>query len=283
MKVQYYQNAADFLTHTEKYLAKGRARYGLILGLANALVRVPHVYGPEDPWFCSIGTGTKINAVAMRTPPHNVILAYFSGDIESIAEKLVTAVFKDYKNIPGVIGDKELADVFVKRWSKKYGVTIQGIMAQRIYQLVKVNDVPLALGRFRVATMADKELVAKWSHAFHIDIGGEAKHWPELDITPVLKTGWVFLWEDGKPAAMARKTGPTEKGMTVGGVYTPPELRSKGYATSCVAELSRHILQSGKEFCMLYTDLSNPTSNSIYKKIGYKEVADSVEYTFKIS
>jgi len=80
---------------------------------------------------------------------------------------------------------------------------------------------------------------------------------------------------------MAAKTRPTEKGMTVGGVYTPPELRGKGYATSCVAELSRHILQSGKEFCTLYTDLANPTSNSIYKKIGYTEVCDSVEYTFK--
>jgi hypothetical protein len=70
--------------------------------------------------------------------------------------------------------------------------------------------------------------------------------------------------------------------MTVGGVYTPPELRNRGYATSCVAELSRNILQSGKEFCTLYTDLANPTSNSIYMKIGYKPVCDSVEYAFKL-
>ena len=50
----------------------------------------------------------------------------------------------------------------------------------------------------------------------------------------------------------------------------------------CVAELSRNILQSGKEFCTLYTDLANPTSNSIYMKIGYKPVCDSVEYTFEM-
>jgi predicted GNAT family acetyltransferase len=79
---------------------------------------------------------------------------------------------------------------------------------------------------------------------------------------------------------MAVKGRSSEKGMTVGYVYTPPELRGRGYATSCVAELSRNILQNGKEFCMLYTDLANPTSNSIYRKIGYEEVYDSVEYTF---
>jgi predicted GNAT family acetyltransferase len=71
--------------------------------------------------------------------------------------------------------------------------------------------------------------------------------------------------------------------MTVSGVYTPPELRCKGYATSCVAELSRNILQSGKKFCMLYTDLANPTSNSIYMKIGYWPVCDSVQHTFEVS
>jgi len=155
-------------------------------------------------------------------------------------------------------------------------------MAQRIYRLDKVNDVPLSPGRFRPATMAEKELVLKWLHAFSIETMGGTGNVPPADITPVLELGWVFLWEDGKPVSMALKTRPTDKGMTVGGVYTPPELRGKGYATSCVAELSRNILQSGKEFCMLYTDLSNPTSNTIYKRIGYREVCDSVQHTFGI-
>jgi predicted GNAT family acetyltransferase len=79
---------------------------------------------------------------------------------------------------------------------------------------------------------------------------------------------------------MATKTFPTDNGMTVGGVYTPPELRGKGYATSCVAELSRNILQSGKKFCVLTTDLANPTSNSIYIKIGYKPIGDNSFYIF---
>jgi uncharacterized protein len=278
MKVQYYENAADFLAHAGSYLAKDEARYGLIYGIAKVIEVVPQRYGPEKPWFCSINTGDTVNAVAIRTPPHMVLIAHLSGDMDIVAETLVGAVSKDFKNVPGVVGDKEIADNFTKRWCEKFGVTIRDTMAQRIYRLDKVNDIPPAPGRLRAATMADKDLVLKWFHAFHIDIGAEARGEPINDVTPVIERGWVFIWEDGKPVSMALKTRPTDRGMTVGGVYTPPELRGKGYATSCVAELSRNILQSGKEFCMLYTDLANPTSNSIYMKIGYKPVCDSVEH-----
>ncbi|MHB8104901.1 MAG: GNAT family N-acetyltransferase [Dehalococcoidales bacterium] len=282
MNIQYYPNAAGFLAHVGKYLAKDGARYGLIVAIANGLVRNPHHFGPDDPWFCSIGTGTKINAVAIRTPPHNIILAHFSGDIAAIAEKLVVVVTEKFKVIPGVVGDKDLADIFARQWCDAFNLKIRNKMEQRIFRLNRVNDVPLSRGKMRPATMADKDLVVKWSHAFHVDTGMEKMGEPEMDITPLLEMGWIFLWEDGKPVAMARQAGVADKGITVSGVYTPPELRGKGYATSCVAELSKLILQSGKEFCMLYTDLAIPTSNSIYKKIGYKEVADSVEYTFKV-
>jgi predicted GNAT family acetyltransferase len=67
----------------------------------------------------------------------------------------------------------------------------------------------------------------------------------------------------------------------VSGVYTPPYFRGKGYASSCVAALSRLILERGFTKCVLYTDLANPTSNSIYQKIGYKPVCDSLEIKFE--
>jgi predicted GNAT family acetyltransferase len=282
MDIQEYKKAADFLTHTKKYLNQNEARYGLVVGIAKRLVDKPHYYGQEDPWFCSVQEKGVIHAITIRTPPFSVIVLQFSGAIETIADALVGAVLGKYQKIPGAVGDKGLVDVFVKRWCEKTGNKIKDVMAQRIYRLDKVNDVPVAPGRFRAAKMEEIDLVKKWFHGFHVDIGAEMRGKPENDITPALEVGNVFFWEDGQPVSMAAKTHATDKGMTVGGVYTPPELRSKGYATSCVAELSRNILRSGKEFCMLYTDLANPTSNSIYKKMGYKEVADSVQYTFDI-
>ena len=57
-------------------------------------------------------------------------------------------------------------------------------------------------------------------------------------------------------------------------MYTPPEYRRKGYASSCVAALSKTLLDKGYQYCFLFTDLANPTSNSIYQKIGYKPVCN---------
>jgi uncharacterized protein len=289
MDTRHYSKAADFLARAQKFLIKDEARYGLMMGIAKILAENESRYGGEAPWYCTVSAPPRlmgfikpvIYAAALRTPPHGVVLAYFSGNLELIADEMVKAVSSKYKEIPGVVGDKALADIFTKRWCSAHDVKVIKTMVQCIYKLVKVSNIPISPGKLRPATEEDKELVKKWGHGFHVDIGGEASGAPEMDIAAVIDRGWVFLWElDGQPVSMALKTRPTDKGMTVSGVYTPPELRGKGYATSCVAELSRHILQSGYRFCTLYTDLANPTSNSIYKKIGYVEAGDSVEYTF---
>ncbi len=63
-------------------------------------------------------------------------------------------------------------------------------------------------------------------------------------------------------------------------MYTPPELRGRGYATSVVAELTEQRLATGLAFCFLRTDLANPTSNAIYASIGYEPVADRDQWSF---
>ena len=74
---------------------------------------------------------------------------------------------------------------------------------------------------------------------------------------------------------------PTVAGVTrIGPVYTPPEARRHGYAGMAVAQASRHALARGAHTCMLFTDLANPTSNKIYRAIGYAAVSDFEEWRF---
>ena len=77
---------------------------------------------------------------------------------------------------------------------------------------------------------------------------------------------------------MAGSARPTKHAIAVNAVYTPPEWRRRGYATACVAALSSVLLHRGFDFCVLYTDLSNPTSNAIYTRIGYRPVRDFLMY-----
>jgi predicted GNAT family acetyltransferase len=68
--------------------------------------------------------------------------------------------------------------------------------------------------------------------------------------------------------------------VRVGPVYTPPELRGHGYASAATAEVSRAALVAGAEEVLLYTDLANPVSNTIYHRLGYEQVEDRVVLSF---
>lgn len=281
MDIEIYSNAADFLIKTGDLLRSDEARYGLIYGIARLVDANPHHYGEEDPLFCTVNDSNSISALTWRTPPYPVGLAWHAGDPEEAVSLLIEAVHSRWAKIPGVAGHREVADPFADRWCRNFGASIESTMAQRIYRLDSVNNVPSVPGRMRLATLADKHLVSGWMRAFIVEAASPtSQNIPERDITPFIEKGTIYLWEHSKnPVSMVMKGRPTDHGMSVTLVYTPPELRRNGYATTCVASVCRDILRSGYDFCTLYTDLSNPTSNSIYMQIGFKPVCDSVEYT----
>jgi hypothetical protein len=282
MDVKVYSNAADFLMKTGDLLRFDEARYGLIYGIARAVNANPHHYGEEDPLFCAVNDSNGISALTWRTPPHPVGLAWHAGDPEEVVSLLVETIHSRWAEIPGVTGHREVTEPFADRWCRDFGTSMKSTMAQRIYRLDSVSDVPSVPGRMRLATMADKDLVSEWRRAFVVEAASPtSQNIPEPDVTPFIEKGTVYVWEYSEnPVSMVMKGRSTEHGMSVTLVYTPPELRRNGYATACVANVCREILKSGYDFCTLYTDLSNPTSNSIYMKIGFRPICDSVEYSF---
>jgi predicted GNAT family acetyltransferase len=89
----------------------------------------------------------------------------------------------------------------------------------------------------------------------------------------------VFFWEvDGQPVSMAARNRETKDGSNISFVYTPPELRGRGYAGSVTAFACEDTFKDGKKVCFLYTDLRNPISNRIYQKIGFRPWCDSKNY-----
>jgi predicted GNAT family acetyltransferase len=53
-----------------------------------------------------------------------------------------------------------------------------------------------------------------------------------------------------------------------------------GGRPAVTAAVSQQALRAGAEEVLLYTDLANPVSNLIYKRIGYRPVEDRVVLTF---
>jgi len=152
----------------------------------------------------------------------------------------------------------------------------------RIYKLTQVSRYNKPDGIFRCAELEDINIIIDFINKFSIEINEPVNIEGAKKVAEdAIASKEIFIWENDNIVSMAKKLRPTKHGMAIGYVYTPIEHRGKGYATALVAELSQNILTSGKLFCTLYTDLSNPTSNSIYQKIGYNPICDNVSYIFE--
>ena len=118
-----------------------------------------------------------------------------------------------------------------------------------------------------------------WTRAFQDEIGESAND-TERRVDPALAAGQIWLWDqNGETTSMAVGREPAQGVVRLSGVYAPPEKRKHGYAAACVHALSKHLRDCGYR-CILYTDLGNPTSNSIYRRIGYKALAEALRYRF---
>lgn len=118
-----------------------------------------------------------------------------------------------------------------------------------------------------------------WTRAFQQEIGESADD-TELRVDRGLAAGQLWLWDlSGDAVSMAVSRESVHAVVRLSGVYTPVEKRRHGYAAACVHALSKQLCDAGYR-CILYTDLGNPTSNSIYRRIGYRAVAEALRYRF---
>jgi predicted GNAT family acetyltransferase len=277
VRVVEHPSAAALLARTNAMLEEREAENGLVLGL---LASPPATMTAAPTWVSIDGVDGPI-AVAMRTPPFNLLLALAP---EHAIEPLVDALAARDAELPGVTGPAQIARAFAERWSRVRGVTATVTMQQGLYDLTKVVPPdPVAPGALRVAGADDVDLVALWFAGAAVDMRLPAYEREALPKTAAARVagGGLFLWDhEGASVSMASLQGSTRHGIRVSFVYTPPELRGRGYASACVAAVSERALASGKRFCTLYTDLANPTSNSIYQRVGYRRIGESVMIAF---
>jgi predicted GNAT family acetyltransferase len=181
--------------------------------------------------------------------------------------------------LPGVLGPSDTARAFGDLWCSKTGQDWVVGMEQRIHKLTQVRAVEMSAGRMIRAGTGHLGLATRWFREFARETGVSDVD-PRHAAKRRIDRQRLYLWMHEEIVAMAGWSGTTRNGVRVNAVYTPPESRGLGYATSCVATLSRQILKSGREFCCLYTDLANPTSNAIYQRIGYEPVCDASALEF---
>lgn len=258
----------DFLQRAESWLLASEAEHNLHLSLA--YVRRDAGATGADVLFGTVEQDGDLVGCVIRTPPHKVLITSMPPEA---APDIVGPVAELYDEIPAVLGPADSAVAVASAWTALKGGGWETGMQQRIYRLDQVEPVRPVPGAMRLATMDDLELLTDWGTGFARD-AGHGFLLAREQVNRMIERQDPHIWQDESPASMAVAQGATPNGCRVGYVYTPPELRGRGYASALIARLSQRMLDSGMTFCVLYTDLGNPTPNAIYQRIGYNAICD---------
>ncbi|MEA2735127.1 MAG: uncharacterized protein QOE14_1578 [Humisphaera sp.] len=273
MNVEQLHDPAKFAAIATPLLMRNEAENCFWLGLISSpadLAKNMMCIARDDRGECV--------AIATMTPGREMVMP--RTPVETV-HALARWLHERTVALPGIGGPRETAETFAREWVRLTGAPTRIHVETMVHQLVRVIPPRPITGQMRVAERRDIDLVAQWITDFHIEIrAGQVSNGRDIAERRV-PTGNIFLWEDaGQPVAMAAFAGPTPNGVRVNLVYTLPPFRGRGYASNLVAALSQHLLDSGRKFCFLYTDLANPTSNKIYRALGYEPLSESVHIMF---
>ncbi|MGW2561770.1 GNAT family N-acetyltransferase [Streptomyces sp. NPDC001514] len=242
----------------------------------------PFVYGKDAParfgWWRRTTEG-PVGAAYLQTPPMPPQLGVMPEEAaRELARALRALRDRGGEPLPGVTGESASARAFAQEWAGEgYRVDHE----TRLFRLGELTPQhPAPEGRARPATAEEIPFAADWLSAFKVDVGGEAADFTDAARTRV-SDGRLLFWEaGGRPVAMAGVSPVVAGQARIAPVYTPPELRGRGYAGAATVAATRLAQRSGASEVLLFTDLANPTSSALYQRLGYRPVTDHLELVF---
>jgi len=275
--IKSYKTPQDFLNDTECHLEQKELENNLILGLCNGFLDKSKEY--KSCVFINSYDDNEIQATSVKI--HSKAIVSGNTQKAEYIKHLAEFYLENKIEFTGVIGEKNSSELFASIIGRKR----VGEKELIVHELKKINHLQLSAGELEIANTNDVELLGDWTFNFQ----EEAKMFPKKTMREILENtqntiakGSLFKWVNNNEvvsiAAIVRKT--RNVGI-IGLVYTPDHFRGKGYATTCVQKLSEYILNSGFSSCGLFTDKSNSTSNSIYRKIGYIPSAEFTDLEFE--
>lgn len=273
IEVEFHTDPALVLRRAGEFLASEPVAHNLILTLLTTRAQHPR---PGRYWVVS-ADGTPVGVV-FQSPLD--FFATLTPMPRQAVDAGVRAIAETPAELPGVSGEAATAARFAGQWTEQRKCGAAPIDGQRLYEIREVVPPPSPDGACRQAVLADRALLERWMDGFSDDIG-QARFTNAGIVDLLLPAGRFWLWDNpGEgPTSMAACSAPVAGVARIHAVYTPAEHRKRGYAAACVADLSQRLLAQGLR-CILYTDLGNATSNSVYRRIGYRARIETIWYGF---
>lgn len=257
MKVVRHRTARELLTAAAGFFEATEERNHLILAVAESVTRRG---GDESAFFATVEDGGVV-AVALQTPPWPLQVTTLSR-VDELCDALPWRP-------TAVTSDPETARAIAERLG---GGTVRKHL--RSHVLTRVTAGARTGGTLRLASERDLPMLVEWFRDYFVDIDSPQRDLFESAARRGVAEQITRVWETDRPVAMATLSGRTPRGRRVGDVFTPLALRGRGYAEALTAALSQRVLDEGATWCFLFTDVENPTSNAIYRRVGYTPNGD---------
>jgi GNAT superfamily N-acetyltransferase len=260
-----------FLAAAGETLRADPVRYTGLLTVADAVqLRGPNAFGDGAPLFGWWAQDGAVRAAFVHTPPHPVLL----GPVPAAA----------VPGLPALLGERTRSGVNVpaglepqigRTWGLGRPQVRRRDRLHRLATLTPPERTPP--GRAVVAGPALRDEALALYTAFGEEMGEPVAGSAGL-IDDRLGYGGVLLWESpaGEVLGIAARSRELAGMIRIAPVYTRPAHRGKGVAAALTAALSQAALDAGAREVLLFTDLANPTSNGVYRRIGYVAVEDRV-------
>ncbi|WP_067651571.1 GNAT family N-acetyltransferase [Nocardia harenae] len=281
MELEFTPDAATFLAAAGPHLAAAPVLSTVVATLADRQVtqRADGIAIPDDQWFLTVRTGSGVVGAGMRTATFGRRPAYLLPMPGAATLELARVLHERGEGLTAVHGVLPVVSDLLSELARLAGHgTVEVRVRTRLFELGTLVPPVGVPGALRAVRPGEAGLAAAWLAAFDAESHDDRHDAPDRDdVGYRIAKGRLWFWEhDGQPVHLTGTNPPVAGVGRIGPVYTPPEQRGRGWASAAVAEASRLLAATGAGVC-LFTDLANPTSNKIYRRIGYRPVTDMAE------
>ena len=283
MKTRRYGDPAQFLAAITSAVRRDPGRWTIVNTVLHSQIAAP--FSDAAPLLIAVTEpGGEAVAAALQTPPYPLTIISCGPPSQRNASLrvLLDAVVAESPVVTTISGPT--ADV--ERFAPRFAARAKGEAGLRLDLLLH------RLGVYRPPTGAaglarealpdnDSELIARWWFNFAVEAGTHPRPTevdPEVLRRRELRGHRTMLWcVDDEPVAVAGAGAVVGGTVRIGPVYTSPEHRGRHFGSAVTAAAVDSALLRGATGVELFTDAANPTSNNVYRRLGFEPGEPFVE------
>ena len=237
----------------------------------------------QADYFGAFKDGTLVGALAHSWLGNVQVFAEDLASIPSLVEAFRAHRAAVPRRIDAFNGPAEAVRVF---WDSvglpfedlRLGLSKAGLFSLTLKDMVLPPLLSNGSVRLRSAEPQDAELLSLWRYHFYVEAGNapadeKTREEATIDILRCLDEKALFVLEDGgELVASCGINGFLTDWVNVGPVWTPPEIRGRGYGRAVTAGALERARQCGRTQASLVA--VRPDAEKIYRDIGFDRIGD---------